>query len=51
VKDHLGQSLLTIIVRAKANFVAFEPAIVAPKKRRGRDRPVKYGKKVSLKEL
>jgi hypothetical protein len=51
VKDHLGQSLLTIIVRAKANFVAFEQAIVAPKKRRGRGRPAKYGKKVYLKEL
>jgi hypothetical protein len=24
VKDHLGQALLTIIVRAKANFVAFK---------------------------
>jgi hypothetical protein len=35
VKDHLGQSLLTIIVRAKANFVAFEQAIVALKKAAG----------------
>jgi hypothetical protein len=32
VKDHLGQSLLTIIVRAKANFVAFEQAIGIPHK-------------------
>jgi hypothetical protein len=50
VKDHLGNSLLTIIVRAKANFVAFEPAIFSTTKR-GRGRPAKYGKKVSLKEL
>ncbi|MGD8400161.1 MAG: hypothetical protein PVH64_04375 [Bacillota bacterium] len=50
VKDHLGNSLLTIIVRAKANFVAFEPAIFVTNKR-GRGRPAKYGKKVNLKEL
>jgi hypothetical protein len=50
VKDHLGNSLLTIIVRAKANFVAFEPAIFSTNQR-GRGRPAKYGKKVSLKEL
>jgi hypothetical protein len=50
VKDHLGNSLLTIIVRAKANFVAFEPAIL-PTNKRGRGRPAKYGKKVNLKEL
>jgi hypothetical protein len=36
VKDHLGQSLLTIIVRAKANFVAFEQVIIDTQKRRGR---------------
>jgi hypothetical protein len=50
VKDHLGISLLTIIVRAKANFVAFEQPIFSTNKR-GRGRPAKYGKKVNLKEL
>jgi hypothetical protein len=47
VKNHLGQALLTIIVRAKANFVAFEPAII----QKPRGRHAKYGKKLILKEL
>jgi hypothetical protein len=51
VKDHLGQSLLTIIVRAKANFVAFEQVIIDTQKRRGRGRTRKYGKKVKFKEV
>jgi hypothetical protein len=51
VKDHLGQSLLTIIVQAKANFVAFEQAITTTHKRPGRGRKRKYGQKLILKEL
>jgi hypothetical protein len=50
VKDHLGNSLLTISSWLKLTLEHFEPAIFSTSKRR-RGRPAKYGNKVRLKEL
>lgn len=45
----LKQPYLSVITRAKKNYVAYEPAIPSEKPCRGR--PRKYGKKVKLKDV
>jgi hypothetical protein len=51
VLDTFSRPLLTLIIRAKANFVAFERAPESTQKRRGRGRPQKYGQKIKLREV
>jgi hypothetical protein len=49
--DNVGRPLLTLIIRAKANYVAFKPVEKTEStKKRGRGRPAKYGEKVNLKK-
>jgi len=45
----LKQPLMTLIIRAKKNYVAYFPA--QEKKERGRGRPSKYGDKIKLMEV
>jgi hypothetical protein len=47
--DSQGKSLLTLIVRAKSNFVAFTQPPAVTVKRRGR--PRKYGEQIRFKEI